>query len=65
MSLVTTNRITVQKTKKAFEILMYFKYTLNTLVKNYEIFQTDLLYKLYTIRNKDMSSGNLDSSGHT
>ena len=29
-----------------------------------DLFETDL-HNLYTISNKDMSSGNLDSAGHT
>ena len=30
-----------------------------------DFFETDLLHKFYSISNKDMSSGNLDSFGHT
>ena len=37
-SSVTPNRKTVQKTRKAFQILMYYKYTLNALIKNYRFF---------------------------
>ena len=53
------------KSRKAFEILMYFKYTLNTLVKITEFFKTDLLYNFYSINDIDMSLGNLDSCHHT
>ena len=45
---------------------MYLKYTLNALVKNYIFLRkTDLLHNFYSINDKDMSLGNLDSSGHT
>ena len=47
------------------QILMYFKYTLNALVKNTDFFETDLLHNFYSINDRDMSLGNLDSSGHT
>ena len=30
-----------------------------------DFFESDLLHKFYSISNKDMSLGNLDSSGHT
>ena len=45
---------------------MYFKYTLNELVKNYRFFcETDLHHNFYYINDKDMSLGNLDSCHHT
>ena len=37
---------------------MYFKYTLNALVKNTDFFETDLLHNFYSINDKDMSLGN-------
>ena len=35
------------------------------LLKITGFFETDLLYNFYSINDKDMSLGNLDSSGHT
>ena len=42
---------------------MYFKYTLNELIKNYrDFFETDVLHNFYYINNKDMSIGNLHTA---
>ena len=38
-ALVTPYQKTVKKTRKAFQILMYFMYTWKSLVKNYRIFR--------------------------
>ena len=41
---------------------MYFKYTLKYLeVKITDFFETDLLHNFYSINDKDMSLGSLDS----